>query len=158
MQQPGWYADVQVPGQDRWWDGTAFTDAVRMTPAPAVATAVRPVRAQRVASLTEPPIERLAGRPPLLARQRDPRLDLAAGRNAHATVALCCGLLSLLGWLIPALLGLVFGVMGLRRASLYVAAGHPPIGRSTALWGLVLSVIGVAVTVLAVTIRTRGGF
>lgn len=31
---PGWYPDVNVPGTERWWDGTAWTAHTRAVPAP----------------------------------------------------------------------------------------------------------------------------
>jgi len=43
----GWYADIQVPGGERWWDGTQWTDYRRQAGAPAApaqpAAAAQPV-------------------------------------------------------------------------------------------------------------------
>ncbi|MFE4215781.1 DUF2510 domain-containing protein [Streptomyces sp. NPDC056844] len=42
---PGWYADVNMPGTERWWDGTAWTGYTRSAAAAQpVAPAPQPVR------------------------------------------------------------------------------------------------------------------
>lgn len=142
MYPPGWYQDAVVPGQERWWDGTTFTAHIRPPGAPPFA----------------PPVKTHSWgndlmRSTVSARQRDIRVDLASGKNAHATVALVSSLLSLLGWPIACVAGFVFGILGLRRAGQYAAAGHPPRGRVMSVWALVLSVVGTAVTVVAILVK-----
>ena len=75
------------------------------------------------------------------------------GGNGIATAALVCGLIAvLLAWmpfivvagLVLAVLGVVFGVQGLRRAN----AGEP--GRGKAIAGIVLGAVGLALSVLGV--------
>lgn len=151
MHPPGWYPDPATPGHERWWDGSSFTEELRAThvlaPPPPPPLPAYPAGAHaREASAPRAPRVARAG---LLARQRDASADLASGKNTHATVALVCSLISLLGWAFGSIAGIVFGILGLRRARQYAAAGFPALGRTKSIWALGLSAVGSVVTVLA---------
>lgn len=147
MHPPGWYQDPHSPHHVRWWDGRAFTGHVQPVP---VAQTVPAYPDGGFAHPAGPHVPLVTRRPSFLARQRDAGLDLANGTNAHATVALVTGLVSLLGWPFGCIAGLVFGALGLRRAAQYAAAGHPPLGRGRSAWGFALALVGTVVTVLSI--------
>lgn len=153
MHPPGWYQDASVPGQERWWDGGAFTADVR----PAVPSMpAYPVFAEsegKADGTAATPLFTPTGLSTVFARQRDSTVDLASGKNTHAIVALVSALLSLLGWPVACVSGFVFGVLGFRRARQYAAAGHPSRGWGMSLWALALSAVGTAVTVVALLAR-----
>ena len=157
MQPPGWYPDTTTTGHERWWDGSAFTGEVRTThvhASPPPPLPAYPAGAHaREASAPRAPRAARAG---LLARQRDMKADLASGKNTHATVALVCSLISLLGWAFGSIAGIVFGILGLRRARQYAAAGFPALGRTKSIWALGLSTVGSVVTVLAFSVSWPG--
>ncbi|GIG21667.1 hypothetical protein Cch01nite_23910 [Cellulomonas chitinilytica] len=151
MHVPGWYPDPSVPGQERWWGGQSFTAHVR--PSPAGAPAAAPAATAVAAMPTAPPVcTNLAPAPLTWSADHAQRLsdvptDLASGRNPRATAALVLGILSVFGFWIGAILGIVLGVQGLSRAGAYAAAGHPAFGRTKSVWALVLSGVGVLVSV-----------
>lgn len=153
MNPPGWYQDANVPGQERWWDGGAFTDNVRSAAASLTAYPVHTESEGRVEGTAAAPLFASTGLSTVFARQRDSTVDLASGKNTHATVALVSAFLSLLGWPVACVSGFVFGVLGFRRARQYAAAGHRPHGRGVSVSALALSVVGTGVTVVALLAR-----
>jgi hypothetical protein len=139
MHPPGWYPDPAVHGQERWWGGQAFTEHVRPTPGPVPLT----------------PSVAPTGMLSDVMRQADIRADLASGKNSHASMAFVFALLSVVGFGLGWVIGIVFGILGLRRAREYAAAGYPAIGRSKSVWALALSVVGIVVTVALVVSAVR---
>jgi|GEM_PF-1928512 len=182
MHVPGWYPDPAVPGQERWWGGQSFTDHVRpVEPLPVLAPVApaAPAAPEKTAfaglpqapPLAPPPAAgrepRYGERPltpsapptgsffPDLQRQSDIRMDLADGKNSHATLGLVFAILSLFGLSLGWILGIVFGTLGLTRARRYADAGYPAIGRTKSIWTLALSAAGIAVTILLVVVAVR---
>ena len=82
-----------------------------------------------------------------LVRMRRHERKLAAGPNGHATAALVFGLSAIFCsvLILPAVLGFVFGRIGLQRAGSKERLGYPPIGRARSIWGLVASCFGLLV-------------
>lgn len=169
MHRPAWHPDPTTPGQERWWDGQSFTEHVRPAATPVAAavpgTAWSPAGpadapAYRYASSvpTYPAPGNATGAAPLhptaaprgmfadVARQADIRADLASGKNSHANLGFIFALLSVVGVALGWVIGIIFGILGLRRARKYAEAGYPAIGRRKAIWALALSGVGIAVT------------
>jgi hypothetical protein len=71
-------------------------------------------------------------------------------KNTPATVGLVLGIVALVvnSFAVASLAALVFSVLGLNRAGQLVQAGYGPVGRTKAIWGIVLSLLGGAGTVL----------
>ncbi|MCL1899418.1 MAG: DUF2510 domain-containing protein, partial [Promicromonosporaceae bacterium] len=68
MQPANWYPDPATPGQERWWDGQAWTEHVRLAaaaPVPAQVMSAPGVSAP--ASLTPPEPEKQPGRGGVIA-------------------------------------------------------------------------------------------
>lgn len=173
MHPPAWYPDPTTPGQERWWDGRTFTEHVRPAAAP-VAVGVpnaawsqggpgaAPVYGYAASVPVYPAPGYAAGPAPLrptqaprglfadVQRQADIRADLASGKNSHANLGFIFALLSVVGFALGWIIGIVFGILGLRRARQYADAGYPAIGRTKAIWALALSGVGIAVTSLVV--------
>jgi hypothetical protein len=65
-------------------------------------------------------------------------------RNTRATAGLVLGIVAMvvdpLG--VPAILGIIFSGLGLSRAGELQRVGYGPVGRTRAVWGLVLSILG----------------
>lgn len=153
MYSPGWYPDADVAGQERWWDGAFFTSHVRPVPAPPAALPVPTLAEQGLSGWSSVAPVVPADRPGFLARQREIRADLASGKNTHASVALVCILLTGLGIGLGWFGGVVFGVLGLRRAAQYAAAGHPPLGRWKSIVVLGIAALEVVMVVVALSLR-----
>ena len=114
---PGWYPDPRGTSATRFWDGSEWTQHVRGT-----------------GTRFAPPAARDAGEPGLVA----PLVTLP--RNGLATAALVLGIASLVAnlLLIPSILAVVFGVVGLVRGARFGGSGE---GR--AIGGILLGVGGV---------------
>ncbi len=128
----GWFPDPNGRHEHRYFNGRAWTADV----ADAGQRAVDPFGAGPSPAAVRPPAP------------RSPQ-----GGNGIATAALVCGLIAVvLAWmpfivvagLVLAVLAIVFGIQGLRRAT----AGGP--GRGKALAGVVLGAVGLALSVLGV--------
>lgn len=68
--------------------------------------------------------------------------------NGHATAGLVLGIVSLIvnTFTVVSILGLIFSIIGITRAGTLESAGYGPVGRARAVWGLVLSILGGALT------------
>ncbi|GAB3410778.1 hypothetical protein GCM10027515_31530 [Schumannella luteola] len=124
---PGWYADPERAGTQRWWNGAAWSDARRgMSGAPS-----RSVDAPQSAWAPDAgSAERSSGNPP-------------------AMIGLILGVFGLA--LLPfAIAGLVLSIIGLRRANRMVVAGTPYASRPAAIAGLVISLLAIVGTLLLV--------
>ncbi len=107
----GWYDDPAGPGQ-RWWDGAAWTE-------------------HRQAAA--PPPQPLAYQP----------APAACPRNPQATAGLVLGIVALVvnTLAVVSVLAGVLSVLGLTKANRLQAFGYAPVGRTKAVWGLVLAVV-----------------
>ncbi len=139
---PGWHPDPLDRYDHRWFDGTGWTDQVSddgrptvdpygISPSPAGAPAFQP------------------------APYADAQFAEPQGRNGIAVAALVCGIIGMLiawipfitfGGLVLAILGLVFGIIGLRRSN---TVGK---GRGQAITGIVTGSIGLALAVLGIVL------
>ncbi|HEY9471877.1 MAG TPA: DUF2510 domain-containing protein [Propionibacteriaceae bacterium] len=137
----GWYADTTDAGQQRWWDGTGWTDHVRQTPvAPESAPFATPDAAQPTDNGTPVQSYRLTYTPP----------DDTPATNTPATLSLIFGIFSLIvnPVLLVGIAALILGIIGLRRAGNFI----PPVGHGKAMAGIVLSIIGTLVNLILIIV------
>lgn len=135
---PGWHPDPTGRFEYRYHNGSSWTADV-------AAGGHRYVDSSTgTSSLTPPSITS-----PSITPGSTPPVSSTAG-NGLATAALTCGIVSLaLGWIpvvfavgaVLALLGVVFGVVGLRRSA------HVGRGRGMAIGGIATGIVGVLVAV-----------
>lgn len=130
----GWYPNPNQPGQERRWDGNAWTSDVRGPQAPAA-----PVPGDWMSAP--------AGAPPWA-----PTGYGAADKNTPATVGLTLGILSVVGTPLIGIVGFVYSIMGLNRSKTLALAGRGAIGRTKSIWGIVLASIGLVWTILMVSV------
>jgi hypothetical protein len=122
----GWYPDPRRAAAARFWDGSAWTEHTKGRPArfapPAVGGAAPPP-ASPPGSWSPAALPRLAPR-----------------SNGMATAGLTFGIVSLLAnlLLVPTLLGIVFGAIGVARSS-----RRGGVGRARGIVGMVLAAVGV---------------
>jgi hypothetical protein len=130
----GWYPDPEIPGQDRWWDGTTWSETRRASDA-ARGAASAPVAPQQAAP------------PPAAA---------PVVRNNAALIGL---ILSLSGFLLPLVInsfaGGIVSIVGLRRSTQLAATGSSSSGRGMSIAGILVGfiwggicLIGIAAIVL----------
>lgn len=126
---PGWYADPEQYGAQRYWDGTAWSEQRR--PAQVVAV-VAPVP-MAAPDVVQPP------------------------GNGLAVAGLVCGIVGAVFGLIPwtfwlawilGVLAIVFGAIGRRRADREPAAGK----RSMATAGLILGIVAIALGIVGLIV------
>jgi uncharacterized protein DUF2510 len=122
-----WYADPSGLPDQRWWDGRQWTDLLRPVP-----VAGAPTVSVRVAA---PGPSRTA--------------EIIPGRNQAARYALFLGLVSVLvnPFLVPSLIAVAGGLIGIRRATRQLRAGRTPFGGSAATWGLAAGFVGLTLSV-----------
>jgi len=122
----GWYADPDRVGATRFWDGAVWTEHVKGAPG----RFAPPVAGRGIRPVAPPP-----GAPYPAALPR-----LAPRRNRMATAGLTFGVVSLVAnvLLVPTILGIVFGAVGIARAS-----RRGGIGRARGIVGIVLAALGV---------------
>ncbi|HEY0373223.1 MAG TPA: DUF2510 domain-containing protein [Amnibacterium sp.] len=120
----GWYPDPERVASTRFWDGTAWTEHVKGAPARFAppAPGVRPVA------------------PPPGAAYSATLPRLAPRSNGMASAGLTFGIVSLLAnvLLVPTVLGIVFGAIGIARAP-----RRGGVGQARAIVGIVLSAVGI---------------
>ncbi|MCI0158401.1 DUF2510 domain-containing protein [Leifsonia shinshuensis] len=132
---PGWYPDADSRYQ-RWWDGQRWTDSLQAVPLSAPVL-VAPRNGLATAAL--------AG-------------GIAAASIAALEIVTAMGIdpLSLLLMVAAAAVALATGIPGLVRANRL----DPHVGRSRAIWGIVLGAAAIVLVAAAVTlamILTNGG-
>lgn len=135
----GWYADASDSGQQRWWDGTGWTDHVRPAPL-ATAPLASPDTAQPTGNGTPVQPYRLTYTPP----------DDSPRTNTPATLSLVFGIISLIvnPLLTIGIAALILGIVGLRRAGTFI----PPVGHGKAMAGIVLSIVGTVINVILIIV------
>lgn len=112
----GWYPDPQVPAQQRYWNGSAWTEHVAPQPGSALAV---PQQANAVAPPAYPAYGQLAQ--PMMVAPKNPALSLIAsffipglGSMMNGDVGKGIGIL--IGWIISLVLTVffigIFGVIG----------------------------------------------
>lgn len=131
----GWYPDPERSGEDRWWNGSGWSDGRRSS---AVAAPAPPVGL--------PPGARLANQPyPYVVRT-------PSGVNAKAVIGLIVSLstivLPVLG--INGIVGAILGGMGLAEAKRRERAGRPNDGRAIALAAIVVGIVSTVVVWLCI--------
>ncbi|MBL7253332.1 DUF2510 domain-containing protein [Actinoplanes sp. LDG1-01] len=133
---PGWYSDPNGPANLRWWDGRGWTQHVH-----SAAAAQQPATTALPQS-TESKSKRY--------NPYDAAGDLSSGRNTPARNALVLGIISLVvnPFCLPAIVAIVWGIVGIRRSGAFTAAGLGPVGKGQALAGLVLGAVGLLATIL----------
>jgi hypothetical protein len=131
----GWYPDPERIGATRFWDGAAWTEHVKGTPARF---------APPVAGRGGPRVTPAPGAPYSAALPR-----LAPRSNRAATAGLTFGILSLIAnvLLVPTILGIVFGAIGTARAS-----RRGGVGRVRGIVGIVLAALGVVAALVQLAI------
>ena len=121
----GWYGDPSGLPEQRWWDGRQWTDLLRPVP------------------VAGPPAVRMATFGPRPAAVPVP------GHNPAARYALALGVLSVLvnPFLVPSLVAIAGGLIGVLRATRQLRAGRTPFGGTAAAWGLAAGFLGLMLSV-----------
>lgn len=139
---PGWHDDPLGRYDHRWFDGTEWTDQVSDDGRPTVDPyGISPSPAGAFVPQADPYYPAYDDQP--------------QGRNGIAVAALTCGIIGMLIAWIPfigfagavlAILGLVFGIVGLRRSNL---VGR---GRGQSIAGIVTGSVGIALAILGIVL------
>ena len=129
MIPPGWYPDNANPSLQRWWDGTQWTTHT---------AAASPVLQQNGAGLYTASPYAVGPQP------------VSSGGNNIATLSLLFSVLSIGGlflvWLLPlSIVGIILGIIGVRRAGRFAAGVRK---RGQAIAGIIVGVISLAMTIL----------
>ncbi|MET0788017.1 MAG: DUF2510 domain-containing protein [Cellulomonas sp.] len=84
-----------------------------------------------------------------------PDIDLARGRNSLAFNGVIAAAVSFVisGYLVVAIVGIVWSARGLKRANDFEAQGYPPLGRSQATTGLVLGIVSAVLGAFSLAVR-----
>lgn len=127
---PGWYPEP-VTRRYRWWDGIQWAFYDPNAPAAAAAAPVGPTPTNPYAGVVYP------------ARYRRPT-------NGMATASLVLGIVGLVActFVIPSVLAVVFGIIGVRTASQLGGTG-----KGKAIWGLSLGAAVLFVLTVALAIN-----
>lgn len=139
----GWYPDPSNAGQQRWWNGTGWTDHYQPVP---VAGPVLPAPSQPTA-LATPEAERR----PVVYNTWNASEDAKRGKNSFAVTALILGILayvvliaSPLKWIavLDALAAIVFGILAIRRSR------DTGTGKKRGVWGIVLGAVALSIALV----------
>lgn len=145
----GWYQNPEDASQTRWWDGGNWTQHITPVAAPVSVPAPAPtpfVPATPAPFATQAQEVTLSGPG---YNPYNPARDLAAQKNTAATTGLILAIISL--FVNPLMLvgigGLVWGIVGLSRASKWAEQGYEAIGKNKAIWAIVVSSVGTVLTI-----------
>lgn len=135
----GWYADPQNPGQQRYWDGAAWSDAVAPAPMPAVApaTSTNAIVGFVLSILSWilcPIIPAIIAL--FLARSSDREIAASGGRVGGSTLNTATRVISWINIVVMALGGVVFAilfVLGIGIFSQVAASLDPAVNARTGL-------------------------
>jgi len=145
----GWYTDPGIPGRDRWWNGTNWTEFTHRSASPR-----RSMFGPTYARAFWAGPNRAAGRSLFVARLAVIAsllgivLAVTASRAESTPLAVVVAVLVLAG-VVLSLIGVVFGIAGVRRSSIQGA-------QVLAIWGLVLSSLWLLITGLEVGVMIAG--
>jgi hypothetical protein len=146
----GWFPDPYNPRQQRWWDGTGWTEHYQPVPVPQPAPqqAPAPWITTPVMAPQAPQARRAAGDFPAAYPSAT---RSAGGGNSLAASALALGIMayfvvvaSPLKWIagLIAVAAVVFGILAIRR---YRDVG---VGKKRAVWGIVLGAIALPIALV----------
>lgn len=155
--QAGWYPDPERAGQDRYWNGTAWSEdrrpsAPAVPPAP-VAPAVPPVPAAPGSADVAPVVATAPAAPsPYAASPYAASPYAAAPASPTNTLALVGMIVAIVGTVlfigVGAIAGAIVSIFGLRKARELQAQGYPSTGRGLALAGVIVGFVGGAFDIL----------
>lgn len=142
----GWYPDPELAGQDRWWDGTAWSTHRR----PTAAALPTPVLPTHVLPAAAPPAPVLPAAGPSAPWPAVPSVPAApAPSNTPALVGFILALTGLLlPFVINSLAGGIVATIGLTRSRRLAAASGVATGRGFAIAGILVGFIWGALTLL----------
>ena len=134
-----WYPDPNVPGQQRYWDGTQWTSHHMPVPPPDSATAIPQTSATAAATTIIPAPTAVATAEPV-ADHTDPRRGQPGG-GALSTLAMIAAILAIVLAFIPAasFVGVVLAVAAIVLGAVALTKNKP--GRGKAATGLVVGVL-----------------
>ena len=121
---PGWFPEAPT-GRQRWWDGIQWAFYAPDVAAAAAPTPLRPTPTNPYAGVVYP-------------------TTYAHPTNGMATASLVLGIIGVVActFVVPSLLALVFGTLGLLAAS-----SRGGVGKGKAIWGIVLGGLVLAILI-----------